>query len=132
MRTALSGGQHTPQRGETLGDLLRRVAYAQLPSRFYATLQIGLPLAYQFWQWDQPRLAGWSLVIAAFGLWGLSQQRLEGAAEGDVPRVARTRGVWRFARSVAAGAGGVIALGLVLEAFAIVLSHVFGCPGCAG
>ena len=132
MRTALDDRQSPAGRNETLGDMLRRVAYVQLPSRFYAALQVGLPLAYQFWQWGMTRAAGWCLVASAFGLWGLSQQHVEGAAEAELIAYPSSRRLWRLTRWVAAAAGGIIAVGLILEGFAQVLSVVFKCPGCSG
>src|SRR5437868_6516107 len=42
----------------TLGDLLRRMAYAQLPSRFYSVLQICAPLAVEAWLRGWHRSAG--------------------------------------------------------------------------
>jgi hypothetical protein len=125
-----------PASESTLGELLERTAYAQLPSRFYATLQLCLPLAYQCWTWGWHRTAGWLTVLSAFGLWALARQKTHGHAD-DVGEVAvvpspKSQRLWRVVRGFAATGGSIATLMLVLEAFAQILARVFQCPGCAG
>jgi hypothetical protein len=119
----------------TLGDILRRAVYAQLPSRFYGALQLSVPLAAQFWTWGWRRTAGWLVVGSAFGIWALAQQKIVGYAEaGDVDLVAAGTPdlLWRVARSVGGAVGSLTALALLLEGFAQVMAAVYKCPGCSG
>ncbi len=118
----------------TLGALLEKIAYAEVPSRFYALLQACAPLAVQAWMIGWHRIAGWLVAATAFGLWGLAQQHVEGYADLlDTPSSGRaTMRMWRVVRRGAAVAGTLVALLLVLEGFARILSGVFKCPGCAG
>jgi len=119
----------------TLGEILRRAVYAQLPSRFYGTLQLSMPLAAQFWIWGWRRTAGWLVVASAFGIWALGQQQIDGYADaadfaplaGRIPSL-----VWRLVRRVGAVVGSLTALVLLLEGFAQVMAIVFKCPGCSG
>src|SRR5262245_9272738 len=60
--------QQTVVRQLTLPELLKRVAYAEVPSRFYAVLQVCAPFAVQFWAWGWHRTAGWLGVASVFGL----------------------------------------------------------------
>lgn len=132
---ATNEAPHTqPRHDPTLGALLQKVAYAEVPSRFYAVLQACAPLTVQAWMLGWHRTAGWLLAASLFGLWGLAQQAVEGYADlVDAPRRARaTTRVWRFVRGGAAVAGVMLALLLFLESFARILSGVFHCPGCAG
>jgi hypothetical protein len=121
--------------GDSLTDLLRRLAYAQLPSRFHSVAQLGFPLAYQLWSWGWHRSAGWLTAIALFSLWALAEQHLTGRADSEIHPVAenskRLAG-WRFLRSMSATTGFLITLTLILEGFAQILSSAFNCPGCAG
>lgn len=120
---------------DSLSDLLRRVAYAQLPSRFHTAAQLGFPLAYQLWSWGWPRAAGWAATLALFSLWALAEQQLTGRADSDLYPVAcetKERAAWRFFRRVSATGGSLLALALLLEAFARIMSGAFRCPGCAG
>lgn len=127
--------QPTAQRHDpTLGALLQKIAYAEVPSRFYTVLQACAPLAIQAWLLGWHRTAGWLLAAGLFGLWGLAQQEVEGYADLlDTPARARaTTRLWRLVRGSAAVAGTLLTLLLVLEGFARILSGVFRCPGCAG
>jgi len=122
-------------RAGTLGDLLRRVAFAQLPSRFYGLLQLCVPLAGQLWLAGWHRSAGWCLAASSFGLWALAQQRLEGHADATAPDgtlAVRFRRGWQLLRRAAAVVGSLTALVLFAEAFAQLMATVFNCPGCAG
>lgn len=119
----------------SLSDLLRRFAYAQLPSRFHTLAQLGFPLAYQAWSWGWQRTAGWLTTLALFSLWALAEQHLAGRADSEVRVVADSsaRGTaWRILRRVSAAAGSLLVLTLSLEAFAQIMAHAFKCPGCAG
>ena len=119
----------------TLGEILRRAAYAQLPSRFYGVLQLCVPLAVQFWTWGWRRTAGWLVVASTFGIWALAQQQIDGYADaGDaIPLSSPRRGaVWGVAGRVGGVVGSLAALALLLEGFAQVMAVVFKCPGCSG
>ena len=119
----------------SLGDLARRLAYEQLPSRFHTLAQLGFPLAYQLWGWGWHRTAGWFTTLALFSLWALAEQHITGHADAEVTEVSSNpnrRAAWRILRRASAGAGTLLALTLVLEAFAQFLTHAFQCPGCAG
>lgn len=120
---------------DSLSDLLRRFAYAQLPSRFHTIAQLGFPLAYQLWSWGWHRTAGWLTALALFSLWALAEQHLTGRADSEVHPVSgesRGRAAWRFLRRASAAAGSLLSLTLILEAFAQIMASVFKCPGCAG
>lgn len=122
-------------RSGTLGDLVRRLAFAQLPSRFYAVLQLCVPLAAQLWLAGWHRAAGWCFAASSFGVWALAQQRLEGHADAVAPDqtpAVRLRRGWQFVRRTAAVLGSLSALVLLAEAFAQLMARVFNCPGCAG
>lgn len=134
MSTA-SHGELSDAAPDSLSDLFRRVAYAQLPSRFHALAQLGFPLAYQLWTWGWHRTAGWLVTVALFSLWALAEQHLTGQADSEVySRPVDARGLkrWRFVRGLIGATGSLLALTLFLEAFARVLAFVFKCPGCAG
>ena len=119
---------------QSLGAVARRAVAAQLPSRFYAILQVGLPVAIQSWTWGWHRTAGWSAVAALFGLWAIAQQHVEGYDDDGiaVPPRATGRGAWKILRGIAAAAGTILVLGLTLEAFAQLMAVFFKCPGCSG
>ena len=120
---------------DSLSDLLRRFAYAQLPSRFHTLAQLGFPLAYQLWSWGWLRTAGWLTTLALFSLWALAEQQLTGRADSEVRPVdadGRERTAWRLLRRVSAAAGSLLALTLLLEAFVQIMTGAFKCPGCAG
>ena len=120
---------------DSLGDLFRRVAYAQLPSRFHALAQLGFPLAYQCWTWGWPRTAGWLTALALFSLWALAEQHLTGRADSDLyacPTNPRALSCWRLLRGLAGATGSLLVLALLLEAFARAMAVVFKCPGCSG
>jgi len=110
----------------TLGVLLRSVAYTRMPTQFYQLLQLAVPLAAQFWSYGLRRTAGAMIVVSLFGIWALCVKRID-----EVDDDSRAR--WpRVGRRIAAGLGGALAAGLVLEGFVQVMSHLFHCPGCAG
>lgn len=120
---------------DSLSDLLRRLAYVQLPSRFHTVAQLGFPLAYQVWTWGWHRTAGWLTAIALFSLWALAEQHLTGRADSEIRPVSgdsKKLAGWRLLRRASAAAGSLLALALVLEGFAQIMSHAFKCPGCAG
>src|SRR5438105_10970016 len=118
----------------TLGALMRRVVGAEVPTRFYALLQVSLPLAWQCWTWGWRRSAGWLLVASAFGIWALAQQRIDGYVDDGlvVPIRKGWSSAWRTLRVVAAAIGCLTTLALVLEGFAQLMAGVFKCPGCSG
>jgi len=119
----------------SLSDLLRRFAYAQLPSRFHTLAQLGFPLAYQAWSWGWHRTAGWLTTLALFSLWALAEQHVTGRADSEVRAVADSSAketAWKVVRRVSATAGSLLVLTLSLEAFAQFMAHAFKCPGCAG
>jgi hypothetical protein len=127
--TGMSGAN-----GDTLGDLSRRTAFAQLPSRFHLGLQLCAPLAIQLWHGGWHRTAGWLLVVSSFSLWAIAQQRLHGHADDlsfNPPSPSATRR-WHFVRRTAAGVGLLIGGILAAEAFTQLMAVVFKCPGCAG
>jgi hypothetical protein len=120
---------------DSLSDLLRRLAYAQFPGRFHSLAQLAFPLAYQLWSWGWRRTAGWLIVVALFSLWALAEQTLTGRADSEirpVPSNPRRRAALYLLRRVTATAGSLLAVTLLLEAFAQVMSGAFKCPGCAG
>lgn len=132
----LQGIHSQASRGSaTLGDLVRRTAFAQVPSRFYGVLQFCTPLAVQLWRAGWHRTAGCCLAASSFGLWALAQQRLEGHADTALPErtpTLRVRRGWQLARRIAAVVGSLTTLVLVAEAFAQLIAKLFNCPGCAG
>lgn len=133
-------GDHTAlavdaSRNETLGDILRRTSYVQLPSRFYGVLQLCAPLSIQLWLAGSHRAAGWLFAASAFGAWALAQQHINGHAEEFPPvaeRDASTSRGWRFLRATSAVIGGGVTLALLGDAFIRLMAIVFHCPGCAG
>jgi hypothetical protein len=118
----------------TLANLLRASAFGHLPARFYQLLQFALPLAGQMWFAGFPRIAGWLVVLSAFGIWALCQQREERDAWAiDTNVIPARRSTWvGVARRLAGFPAGALAGGLVVEAVIHLLSIVFKCPGCAG
>ena len=88
----------------------------------------------QAWLSGFPRVAGWLLVLSAFGIWALSAQRMErDSLAVDVYDVdARPSTFARVARRLAGFTAGALAGGLAIEAVVKLLSVVFKCPGCAG
>jgi hypothetical protein len=120
---------------DSLSDISHRFAYEQLPSRFHTAAQLALPLSYQLWTWGWHRSAGWLTALALFSLWALAEQHLTGHADSNPDAIARNskgRSAWRVLRRVSVTAGSLVTIGLVLEAFAQIMSHAFKCPGCAG
>ena len=126
--------QKTVVRELTLPELLKRVAYAEVPSRFYAVLQVCVPFAVQFWAWGWHRTAGWLGVASVFGLWALAQQHVIGYSDDGAthPPASSGRRLWRFIRGAAAAAATIGTVTLVLEVFVQIMQGVFKCPGCAG
>jgi hypothetical protein len=118
----------------TLPELLKRVAYAEVPARFYAVLQVCVPFAVQFWAWGWHRTAGWLGIASVFGVWALAQQRVIGYSDDGAtqPPASSGRRLWRFIRGAAAAVGTIGTVILVLEVFAQIMAGVFKCPGCAG
>ena len=118
----------------TLPNLLRSFAFGHLPTRFYQMLQVALPLSAQAWLLGFPRVAGWLLMLSAFGIWALAAHRMErdslAADVYDVP--AQPSKLARVARRLAGFTAGALAGGLAIEAVVKLLSFVFRCPGCAG
>jgi len=111
----------------TLWALLRSVANAHLPARFYQLLQFALPLAVQFWMWGWRRSAALMLAVSAFGMWALCEQRLD-SVDGHSARYPWIRvGRWLGGAVAVITTGGLVAA-VVIE----ILKVVFKCPGCAG
>jgi hypothetical protein len=129
----VSDAVREPQTPEpTLGALLRDVARAELPARFYQLLQLALPLAVQAWIAGWPRIAGWLVVISAYGIWALCEQRIE---EDSEPEVGEPRPSPMWVRALRKWAGAIavlMAAALVLEGFLHLLSIGFACGRCAG
>jgi hypothetical protein len=119
-------------RDATLDVLLRRFAFAQLPSRFYSLLQVSAPLAVQAWTFGWHRTAGWMFALGAFGVWAIAQQRIQGHADLLAETAPEPSRMWRVLRRTAAIAAGLTAGALVAEGFVQILSLIFNCPGCAG
>lgn len=97
----------------TLGGMLRSVARAELPARYYQLLQLAFPLAGEFVALHWWRPAGWAFAVGAFGAWALVEQYLQREMEFGTQRHA----VARAARAVAGLAAGGTALLLALELF---------------
>src|SRR5262245_56933103 len=118
----------------TLPELLKRVAYAEVPARFYIVLQVCVPFAVQFWAWGWHRTAGWLGVASEFGVWALAQQRIIGYSDDGAiqPPASPGRRLWRFIRGAAAAAATIGTVILSLEADLQIMQGVFKCPGCAG
>jgi len=118
----------------TLPELLKRVAYAEVPARFYAVLQVCAPFAVQFWVWGWHRTAGWLGVASVFGLWALAQQRMTGYSDDGAPQPPASSGrrLWRFIRGAAAAVATSGAAILALEALLRIMQGVVKCAGCAG
>jgi hypothetical protein len=119
-------------RDATLDVLLRRFAFAQLPSRFYSLLQVSAPLAIQAWQLGWHRTAGWLFALATFGVWALAQQRLQGHADLLTETAPPPSRMWRVLRRTAAIVTGLSVGLLAAEGFVQIMALIFNCPGCAG
>jgi len=115
-------------------ELLKRIAYAEVPARFYAVLQVCVPFAVQFWTWGWHRTAGCLGVASVFGIWALAQQRIIGYSNDGVtqPPASSRRRLWRFIRGTAGAVASIGALTLAFEAFVQIMAGVFKCPGCSG
>ena len=118
----------------TLPNLLRSFAFGHFPTRFYQMLQFALPLSAQAWLLGFPRVAGWLLVLSAFGIWALAAQRVErdSLAVEVYDLQAQPSKLARVARRLAGFTAGAVAGGLAIEVVVKLLSIVFRCPGCAG
>lgn len=123
---------HEAPRDATLDVLLRRFAFAQLPSRFYSLLQVSAPLAIQAWTLGWHRTAGWLFTLAAFGIWAIAQQRLQGHADLLAETAPEPSRMWRVLRRTAAIVTGLSAGLLLAEGFVQIMARIFNCPGCAG
>jgi hypothetical protein len=118
---------HEVRDDQTLGALLRSVAYTRLPTQFYQMLQLAIPLAFQFWSYGLYRTALWMVVVSLFGIWALCVKRLDGTDPRD------RRFAWpRIGRSLALGAGGALAGVLMAEAALRFLAFALRCPRCIG
>jgi hypothetical protein len=134
MRTIRATQVTTPDREEpTLEAELRSLAHGCLAGRLYQCLELAMPLAVQLAVWGWWRSAGWSLVVSAFGAWGLCDQALERHAEQLSDRVTPRGARWlRAGRAVAGLAAGVTASALLMEAFGQLMGSMLRCLGCAG
>ncbi len=118
----------------TLGTALRSLAAAQLPSRFYQILQLGLPAAVQFWMWGMWRTSGCAVALGAFGAWALFEQRIQAESMVlDLHSGQHPPHRWlRAGRATAGIISALLAVGLTLELFARVVNPILRCLGCAG
>jgi hypothetical protein len=118
---------HEVRDEQTLGALLRSIAYTRLPTQFYQVLQLAIPMAFQFWSYGLRRTALWMVVVSLFGIWALCVKRLEGTDPRD------RRFAWpRIGRSLSLGGAGALAGVLAVETAIRFMAFVFRCPGCAG
>jgi hypothetical protein len=108
VRTVSEASRPDATAHHSLGDLARRFAYEQLPSRFHTLAQLGFPLAFQLWTWGWHRTAGWFTTLALFSLWALAEQHLTGRADSEIQEISgnrRQQTAWSLLRRVSAGAG---------------------------
>ena len=97
----------------TLGTLATRLVRTTVPRRLYQLFHLALPVAIDLAVRGWWRGASWSLVVAAFGAWGLADHWL---AESAADNPSRARWV-RIVRVVAGGLAIVPPIVLLLEAF---------------
>ena len=115
----------------TLVAELHAFAVRHVPARFYQALQLALPAAVSLWSLGWHRSAAAMIVVGAFGVWALCEQRLDHASDadmGDPPPSAWFPVVHRSAAIVAGLTAGVLAL----ELFIRMMTKIAACPGCAG
>ena len=111
----------------TLDALLKTIAAAQMPSRFYQLLHFAIPWAIQLWAWGWYRAAGWMFALGFFAVWALCEKRSESEQLTD----------WQATlnsgfRTLSAGLAGLTTAILLVEGFVQLLRILFKCPGCAG
>ena len=111
----------------TLEALLKSIAAAQMPSRFYQLLHIAIPWGIQLWAWGWYRAAGWMFALGFFAVWALCEKRRASAELTD----------WRDTlnsgfRAASAALAGLTTAVLLVEGFVQLLKILFNCPGCAG
>ena len=111
----------------TLDALLKAIAAAQMPSRFYQLLHFAIPWAIQLWAWGWYRAAGWMFALGFFAAWALCEKRRASAVLTD----------WRDTlnsgfRILSAVLAGLTSAVLLVEGFVQLLKIMFSCPGCAG
>lgn len=115
----------------TLPAAIRALSVTQLPARFYLVLQLAVPMAFQFWSWGWHRAAALMILVSAFGVWALCEQRLGQSGDAMMTDPAPGRGL-RLLHAVAGLVAALTCAGLVLDTIVRFLSVVFKCPGCAG
>jgi hypothetical protein len=108
---------HVPE--PTLGALATRLVRTTVPRRLYQIFHLALPFAIDFAMRGWWRGAGWSLAIAAFGAWGLSDHWLAESA-ADNPSRARWVRVVRVVSGALAVAPPIV---LLLDAFLRLLGN---------
>ena len=111
----------------TLDTLLKSIAAAQMPSRFYHLLHFAIPWGLQLWAWGWYRAAGWMFALGFFAIWALCEKRRASVQLTD----------WRATlnsgfRAVSALLAGLTSAALLLEGFVQLMKVLFSCPGCAG
>ena len=116
-----------PKPEPTLDALLKSIAAAQMPSRFYHLLHFAFPWALQLWVWGWHRAAAWMFALGFFAVWALCEKRHK--AQALIGDEAILNG---FFRSVAAAVAGATTAVLLLDGFVQLLKVLFKCPGCAG
>jgi hypothetical protein len=117
----------------TLPAALRSLSLTQLPSRFYLVLQVAVPMAFQFGSWGWRRAAASMVVVSAFGVWALCEQRIDQSRGSDEAMSNPAPGaLFRLLHTVAGVIAGLTGAGLVVDAIIRFLSVGFRCPGCAG
>ena len=110
---------------------LHDVAVRHVPARFYQVLQLALPAAISLWTVGWRRSAAAMIVVGAFGVWALCEQRLDATSDADMGDPPPSR--WLpFVHRSAAVVASLTALLLALELFIRLMTKVAACPGCAG
>jgi hypothetical protein len=118
---------------QTLPAALRGLSLTQWPSRFYLVLQLAIPSAIQFSLWGWWRASAAMVVLSAFGVWALCEQRLDQSVAGETQMANPSPGrPLRMLHSVSGMIAGLTGAALMIDLVIRFLSIVFKCPGCAG
>ena len=121
----------SPPPDGTLVAALHTFAIRHVPARFYIALQLAAPAAIQCWAWGWRRAAASMVLVSAFGVWALCEQKLEQVGDTDMGNP-KPGILFRMVQRTAGILAGVMAAGLLFELFIRFMSLVFRCPGCAG